>query len=292
MGGPARLLTIGGPDGLAEAGASRIADLEERWSRFLPNSEISLLNGLPGIPVEVSPETFEMIAKAVCGWEATAGAFDPTVLGALIAAGYDRTFDVLAAHRPGPSLPAAAAPGCGDVVLNAAARSVTLPPGVTMDPGGIGKGLAGDIVVRELMAAGAEGVMVDLGGDVRVAGRPPTGDAWTIAIADPLDDGRDLSAVHLLDGAVATSSTLHHSWRTGDGAISHHLIDAATGRSRSGPIVAVTVVAREGWWAEVCTKYALALGPAGADRLVNAMALFVDDAGAVTTTAGVFVAAA
>jgi FAD:protein FMN transferase len=292
MGGPGRLLTVGGSDGLAAAGVARIADLEARWSRFLPNSEITLLNGLPGLPVEVSPETYELVAKAVFGWQATSGSFDPTVLGSLLAAGYDRTFERLPAHRPVPPLPAAAAPGCGGIVLDAATRSVTLPSGVTLDPGGIGKGLAGDIVARELLAAGAEGVMVDLGGDVRVAGVPPSGDSWAIAIADPHDDDRDLTLLRLLDGAVATSSTLHRAWNIGDGATAHHLIDPATGRSRNGRIVAVTVVAGEGWWAEVSTKHALALGPERADRLVNAAALFVDATGSLLPSAGFAGAAA
>jgi thiamine biosynthesis lipoprotein len=161
---------------------------------------------------------------------------------------------------------------------------VTLPHGVTIDPGGIGKGLGGDIVARELLAAGADGVMVDLGGDVRVSGRPPAGDAWTVAIVDPVDPERDLAVVRLTDGAVATSSTRLRTWDR-DGTRSHHLIDPATGRPRVGAVVAVTVIAGEGWWAEVSTKHALALGPAhAAGRLVNAAAVFVDATGRKFTT--------
>ena len=103
-------------------------------------------------------------------WKWTGGRYDPTVLHAIEAAGYDRSFEQIEAHRPAGSGKAMPAPGCAGVVLDPHLRTVTLPPGVGFDPGGIGKGLAADLVVDLLLEEGAAGACVDLGGDGRAAG--------------------------------------------------------------------------------------------------------------------------
>src|SRR5579859_6764603 len=136
MGSDCHVIVVGDP-GLAELARLRVDDLERRWSRFLPDSEVSRLNAGHGQPARVSPATFELVRRAVAGWARTGGRFDPTVLGDLIRAGYDRPFEEVAAR---PS--AGASPwrrGCGGIRLDAANRTVTLPPDVGFDPGGLGK---------------------------------------------------------------------------------------------------------------------------------------------------------
>jgi len=95
MGTWAHVVIAGGGDrGQAlDRARRRIDDLERRWSRFLPDSEVSRLNAGAGRPVLVSPETARLVARAVDAWRLTAGRFDPTVLPALVAAGYDRPAD-------------------------------------------------------------------------------------------------------------------------------------------------------------------------------------------------------
>ena len=101
MGTQVELLAVDAPSGTLTATRGRLADLEARWSRFRPDSELSTLNRAAGRPVAVSPETLTLLALAVLGWQATGGRFDPTVLDALEAAGYDRSFDQLPTARPG-----------------------------------------------------------------------------------------------------------------------------------------------------------------------------------------------
>src|SRR5437763_13467056 len=92
MGTHVQLMACGiGPAALHDARRT-IADLEARWSRFLPTSEVSRVNANAGRWTVVSPDTFRLIEAAVVAWRVTAGRFDPTVLHALVAAGYDRTF--------------------------------------------------------------------------------------------------------------------------------------------------------------------------------------------------------
>ncbi|HET7487811.1 MAG TPA: FAD:protein FMN transferase [Acidimicrobiales bacterium] len=261
MGTAAHVVVVGGPDGLAEQAVRRLAELERRWSRFLPDSEVSRLNRAGGRLAVVSPDTALLVERAVEAWQRTAGAYDPTVLPALVAAGYDRDFAAVPADGPAPAGEAGPPPGCGGIVVHRPFNGVVLPAGVALDPGGIGKGLAADVVTAELVEAGAAGAMVNVGGDLRVRGEPPEGDTWSIAVEHPLHPERHLLELGLVDGAVATSSRLRRRWTRGGRAL-HHLIDPRTGQPVAGPLVAVTVVAADGWWAEAATK-AVFVGPAG-----------------------------
>ena len=112
-----------------------------------------------------------------------------------------------------------------------------------------------DKVVADLIGAGAAGACVNLGGDLRVAGRAPEGGDSTIAIEDPWSCDAVVD-VGIRDGAVATSSTQRRRW-TLDGVPRHHLIDPATGEPSTSDLVAVTVIAGAGWTAEVLAKAAL-----------------------------------
>jgi thiamine biosynthesis lipoprotein len=291
MGSHAQVVVVGGARTLLPRARRRLERLEACWSRFLPGSDVALLNAAGGGPVTVAPETFEAIRLAVEGWRATAGRFDPTVQRALVAAGYDRTFAAILpdtpapAHGPAPG-DAGPAPGAGAIVLDAARSRVTLPAEAGIDLGGIGKGLGADLVVADLLAAGADGACVNLGGDVRVAGQAPGPHGWVVGIEHPGAAGEEVARVALADGAVATSTPLARRWRQG-GAERHHLVDPATG-SQVGPGLAqVSVVAGAGWWAEVLAKAALVAGPDGCLGVLSSAGvagLALDDAGNLSAT--------
>lgn len=245
---------VAGPDAeeALDAAEARVAELEARWSRFRDGSDVSRLNAAGGRAVAVHPETIELVDAACRWWAATEGRFDPTVLAALEAAGYDR--DRATGH--GPIGTGAPAPGCAEIELDRRAGMVRLPPQVRIDLGGIGKGWTADLLAQQLQHH--RGGLVDLGGDLRAWGRPPQGEGWPIAV-DDLRDGSQLAVLGLTEGAVATSSTLRRRWS--DGARhAHHLIDPRTGQPTSGEVVSVTVVAGRAAPAEVLAKAALVTG--------------------------------
>jgi len=245
---------------LSEA-AREIATLERRWSRFLPDSEISILNRSNGTPVIVSAETFHVVQAAVDGATATDGRFDPTVHDAMLALGYGCTFDeMVEAEQPGP-LAANAAPGVTGIEFDDAIHAVRLPPGVTLDLGGIGKGTAADIVSASVMRRGARGVAVSIGGDVRVRGESPSGSGWVFETGAPMAPFPPLD-----DGGVCTSSTGRRRWRTAHGD-AHHIVDPRTGRSTVGPIASITVVGGSAQQAEVLTKAAIVAGRSAPELL-------------------------
>jgi thiamine biosynthesis lipoprotein len=259
MGSDAHLLVVTGhdrPDAghLLSTGWARIDELEGLWSRFRTDSEVTALTRHSGTPVVVSAETFSLVEHAIAAWELTDGRFDPTVAAALDAYGYDRDLDDVL-RGPAREAPRRAqpAPGLAGTWLDADLPAVALPAGVGFDPGGIGKGLAADMVAQALLDAGAAGALVNLGGDLRAAGEAPDPRGWAIGLPDPLRPGRELARLALAAGAVATSSRLRRRWPTLGGE-AHHLIDPATGRPADTPTVAVTVVADRAWRAEALAK--------------------------------------
>jgi thiamine biosynthesis lipoprotein len=293
MGTDAHVIAVGGSTRLLERARARIDDLESRWSRFLPGSELSQLNAAAGQPVIVASVTFELIARAVDGWQQTGGRFDPTVLPALVAAGYDRSFETVERDARESAAPSTPAPGCAELSLDPIVRSVTLPPGVALDLGGIGKGFAADLVSAELLQDGATGACVNLGGDARVRGASPgDGRAWLVEVASEPGVARPHSPLTFgfADGAVATTSSRRRAWRRA-GARLHHVIDPRTGRPVDAPPTSATVVAADAWQAEVLAKAAFAAGtPSEAERLLEPMGatgILVDAAGTTRRLRGI-----
>jgi FAD:protein FMN transferase len=284
MGSDAHVIIVGGPRGLIDIACPRIADLEDRWSRFVPTSEVNELNRNAGRPVTVSSDTVLLVRRAIEAWRLTGGSFDPTILGAVIRAGYDRSLSDIADERSTAPISALVV-GCTDIVIDGA--TVCLPAGTGFDPGGIGKGLAADLVVAEMLAAGAVGVCINLGGDLRVAGEGPDCGPWTVAIEHPsLDEPVALVGLHA--GAVATSTTLRRTWRI-DGQTRHHLIDPFTGEPSASDLNLVSVIGGEAWMSEVLAKAMLLRGAERAFDIIDTniiQALTVDNDGVVRSTPG------
>jgi FAD:protein FMN transferase len=266
MGTDVHVTALGGPAGLVDQAAPSVEALEARWSRFRNTSELCRLNDATGRPVLVSPDTFDLIQCAIEAWRITDGRYDPTVLHALIALGYDRDFASVEPDRSEAAPSPAPVPGCLGIELDPLVNSVLLPDGVALDLGGIGKGRAADLLAAKLLDAGAAGACVNLGGDLRVAGEPPSPQGWMVEIDDPFETG-DAGSVALLHGAVATSTRLRRAWSR-DGRPLHHLVDPATGAPAESGLASVTVLAGEAWWAEVLAKAAFVAGPEAGVRLL------------------------
>lgn len=297
MGSDAHVIVVGErPDDLLDHAHARVEQLEARWSRFRASSDICRLNASGGRPLAVSWETALLVRRAIDAWRATGGGFDPTVLPAVIAAGYDRDF-VEIGRTAGPS--GGRGPAGGEAAIGAPTdivvdgHTVQLPAGTTFDPGGIGKGLAADLVATELLEHGASAVCVNLGGDVRAIGDHtapgnaswPRQRSWLIDIEAPRHPAA-LAQVRTTDGAVATSTTLLRRWVHEFGE-AHHLIDPGTSRPSTSDVVLVAVSAGEAWEAETLAKACLLRGATRVFDLIRptqwALALTAD--GRVLTTA-------
>jgi FAD:protein FMN transferase len=285
MGSDVHVLVVGGSIRLLDVARELVEDLEEKWSRFRPTSEISRLNERTGTPVRVSPETVGLVERALEGARLTQGRYDPTVLGAVLRAGYDRSFELLTDETTGNGSPLRM--GYQGIEVDPVRSLVTLPGGVGFDPGGIGKGYAADLLAQELIREGAAGVCANLGGDLRVRGRGPAGGSWPVGIEHPLDP-KAIQTLCLADGAVATSTRLRRVWGPQDER-RHHLIDPESGRPAASGLLSASVVAAEGWQAEVVAKAAFVSGLARGLALIAATGtegLLIDDPGSAYPSFG------
>ncbi|HEX6580936.1 MAG TPA: FAD:protein FMN transferase [Actinomycetota bacterium] len=239
MGTTVRVLTSDdAPTDVVSASARRILRTfereEGRFSRFRSDSELSLVNAAAGRSMRVSIPFASVVRSALDAAASTEGLFDPTVLGAMDAIGYDRDFDELLAGARGALHPIHPCGRWRDVTLED--DHLTLPAGVGLDLGGLVKGWTADLAAIRGVDLGLRWVLVNAGGDLRIAGDAPRID---IAIEDPDDPRTELGRLWVRGGGAATSSTRSRSW--GDGF--HHVIDPRTGQPSMTDLVQVTVVA-------------------------------------------------
>jgi thiamine biosynthesis lipoprotein len=281
---------------LLDLAVERVELLEECWSRFRPTSALNQLNARAGQgPIQVPADLLLLVERMKKAWSLSNGLFDPTVLTSMQALGYDADFDVVTARPSAAALDdviVSATPGMSGVVVDPVNSSVALPAGVGIDPGAIGKGLAADVIAGELYDAGADGVLVNLGGDLAFIGATADGSGWTIGVEDerrPVgDDDRILRRFEFPDGAttagIATSTTLKRRWAQGR---RHHVIDPRTGSMSISDLVQVTIVADEAWHAEVLATTALLMTADEAERWLrdtDITAILVTADTAVVTT--------
>jgi thiamine biosynthesis lipoprotein len=142
---------------------------------------------------------------------------------------------------------------------------VRRPPGVRIDTGGSGKGLAADAVAHGLR--GYSRFVVDCGGDVRVGGPATEAEPYEVEVEHPMS--RECS--HLLrlgPCGVATSGIAGRLWEAG-GGYAHHVLDPSSGRSAWTGLIAVTALAPTVLEAETVAKAALLSGPDGGRRLLG-----------------------
>ncbi len=264
MASAVQVIGVGTSDESLRRAERRVRALEARWSRFLASSELSALNAATDDWVAVSRDTIVLVDAMQRGLELGGGHYDPTLLHEVIAVGYrssidDDTVTGLALALPDRSRTLA------EVVIDHEGSAIWMPAGLALDPGGIGKGLAADLVALELVADGASGALVSIGGDLAAVGTPPSADGWRIRIADPENLEATQATITIDGGGVATSST---RIRRFDNGRRHHLIDPVTGRSSTSDLMAATVVGPSGWQAEVHATTALLLGSvAGREHL-------------------------
>ena len=250
MGGTAHIVVVGGTEAMLDRAVALADRCEARWSRFLPTSDVSRLNVARGATVDVDPLTVTLIEAMTEAVTITDGDFAPTLLPWLIAAGYGASVTApdLVTELPQDSV---AGGDIRAVVING--LSVRLPPHVTVDAGGIGKGLAADLVVAALIDDGAAGALAEISGDVVVAGDAPDGVAWRLAVEDPFRPDAIRGLVRMASGALVTSSQRKRRFTTERGE-RHHLIDPRTGDSVVTDVQTVSVIAGSGARAEALAK--------------------------------------
>lgn len=266
---------LGSPPSAAERIERELHDFDRRLSRFRPESELCGLNADRREEVPASELLREVVRAGLWAAEHSAGLVDPTLLDELEAAGYQASREVLqrvpladglaAAPPRRPATPSAAG-AWRTIVVDDEGGLIRRPPGVRFDTGGIGKGLAADLMARRLRSYGR--YAIDCGGDVRIGGRLPDAFPLDIEIQHPLT-GETVQTLRIRSGAIATSGLDVNVWRRPGGGYAHHLLDPATGEPAWTGLVGATARAATAVEAETLAKAALLGGPEHARALLG-----------------------
>jgi len=241
-----------------ERAAQQVRQYEQRFSRFRPESELSRLNESSQEQVQVGAELGALLARSLEYARITGGLFDPVVLVDLLMLGYDRTFDEVRDRPHNGAVGETPRLRWRDVVVDAVHQVVARPSGARVDLGGIAKGAAADAAIAELSSY--PGALVDLGGDIRVQGRPIDSDFWIIEVEDGQRPDGAVDYIRLRNGAVATSSLRKRRWLH-NGDIVHHIIDPRSGRPAHSGVLQCSVIADTTEHAEVAAKVGFIRGP-------------------------------
>ncbi len=274
-----------------------LAALDAACSRFRADAEIVALDNAPQDghgrtrPVPVSPVLAEALAVALRAARLTDGDVDPTVGGALSAAGYDRDFALVQLDGPPVRLTVRSIPGWRAIELDESAGLVSVPAGTRLDLGATAKAWAADRAAARIAAELGCGVLVNLGGDIAVSGPAPHG-GWRIRVQDvtgrPEDPPAGPSAVIAVrTGGLATSSTAARRWRRG-GDVLHHILDPRSGRPAAPVWRTASVAAASCADANAASTAAIIRGEAALAWLagLGLPARLVAESGAVVTLGG------
>jgi FAD:protein FMN transferase len=257
-------------------------EVEAQCTRFDPTSPLMQANAAGDDWCHVPPRCYAAIREAALAYDSTSGRFDPRILRALQAMGYDRSLP----FARGPVVVDERAPFIGvDTVwqpgLDEAGGAVRVGP-IPIDLGGIGKGLALRWAVEQIRDD-CDAFLIEAGGDCYLAGDGPAGAGWQVAVEDPRKSSVPVAVLTLRDMACATSSIGIRHWMSGGRSV-HHIIDPRTGAPGGPGLLSVTVVGPDPAMYEVWSKVLFLSGRDGiaeAAGLRELPGLWVADDGAV-----------
>ena len=279
------------PTGMTDAWVKQLADetldrVNRLMSTYREDSELSRFNrhDQPA-PFPVSEETYKVFEIAQQIAAESGGAFDVTVGPLVNAWGFG---------------PAAFEKPPDETTLNTLLQctgyeKITLHPGpaiskarpdVYCDLSAIAKGYAVDAVAEAFEQAGITRYMIEVGGEIRVAGRNPRGAAWTLGIEAPKRGVRELhTAIGMEQGTLATSGDYRNMYEL-DGRLVSHTIDPHTGYPIQHALASASVIHSSCTWADGYATALMALGPEKAEAFARerglAVLLLVHDADANT----------
>lgn len=276
----------------------RCVFFEGRLSRMRDDSDISRAHKRSPEPVEIAPETAQLVRDALGYCTNSRGCFDIT-MGTLT-----RLWDFHEGVVPTKLDLARALPhvGVGHIHMDEDVGAPTLSiddPATVLDLGGVAKGFIADDLARLLVDAGVERFVINLGGNVLVRGgrpqdavsRPPVreGSPWKVGIVNPRDPGHYRAIVEISDGSVVTSG-LHERRFTKGGRTYHHILSPADGMPARTDVASATIIANRSMDCDGYSTTALMLGMDEGlefvEGLIGIEAVLISDTDEVRWTSG------
>lgn len=258
--------------------AARLYELDEKFSAYKEESEISMLNSAAGItPVKLSEDTFEILDIAKKYSMETNGYFDVTI-GAL----YDLWGFNDEPHRPTPEEISKAIHKTGFDFLKLdkdAGTAELVKSEMKVDLGAIAKGYAADEIVKILKKHKINSALVNLGGNIYSLGTLADGTIRSIGIQDPGDSSKLVGSIKIGNSAVVTSGDYIRFFEQ-DGEKYHHILNPYTGMPSNSGLKSVTIVGKNATIADILSTACFVIGYENSLPLLkecDAEAVFVTD---------------
>lgn len=272
-----------------DAAAAEISRLDTLWSVGSPESEISQLNQ-KGSAV-LSPETADVVERALSLSQESGGAFDITIYPLMELWGFtsgDYCVPTAAEISEKRSHVDSAA-----LTYDRSSRSLSLPDGMSVDLGGIAKGYTSSRVMEVFRDYGVASGMVSLGGNVQLCGTKPDGSLWRVGIENPDESvvkSDMVGVLSLRDKAVITSGGYERYFEE-DGVCYHHILDPKSGYPAQNGLISVTIVSEDGTLADALSTALFVMGKEAALELWRSHAdsfdaVLVEEDGTITVTTG------
>lgn len=240
---------------------ARILELEKEWSVTDESSQIYQANHSGGSPVTLSDDTRDVVSFALEMAEKTGGALEPTIYPVLEAWGFTTDENRI----PAPDEIQTLLEHVGYEQVSLSGNELTLPEGVELDLGAVGKGYAGDAAAEVIKEQGVTSALLDLGGNIQAVGKRPDGTDWRIGIRNPFGDGQ-MGMLLASDCAVVTSGSYERYFVGEDGKEYTHIIDPETGYPVDNGLVSVSIITEEGKVADALSTSMFVKGLEGAEE--------------------------
>lgn len=256
-------LTAYGPDGetALELAKARIRELESLWSVTDEDSEIYAANHSGGTAADISADTEELLRFALDMARETGGALEPTIYPVLTAWGFTTgSYQIPEQEELDRLLELV-----GYEAIGLTDSTVTVPDGMMLDLGAVGKGYAADETAAILRESGVESALLDFGGNILTVGSKPDGTPWRIGVRDPDTEG-NLGVLEVADQSVVVSGGYEKYFVGEDGERYWHIIDPETGRPAQSGLVQVAIVSRE---SKLCDALSTAIFVMGLDKAID-----------------------
>lgn len=287
-----------------------VRELEQKeLSWRIEGSEVARINGLAdersseegqppgqekGIAVSVSPPMRDILTQIWQVSEDSGGALDVT-LGRL-----SRLWNLDGREEAGDGTAFSGVPADGQIqaALDQTGYGrvgfwedgITLPPGMQLDLGSVGKGIACDRIRAYLLSQPQiTGAVVAVGGSVVTYGQKSDGSPWKVAIVHPREEGNYLGVLSLTGEQFVSTSGDYERYVMVDGVRYHHILDPATGYPACSNLCSVTVVCGSGLLADALSTACFVLGSEqgmGLAEIYGAEALLVEEDGTMHMTEG------
>ncbi len=262
------------PKALASGVQGVLDGIHHDMSTYLPDSDLSRFNRA-GVDeaVPVSARTLAVTLAALDVARETDYAFNPAV-GALVELWGFGAAEARPALPDDSAIEAAMATARLDrLQVDAAASALRKSAPLSLDLSAIAKGYGVDQVAQWLEQQGLGDYLVEVGGELKTAGRNPDGRLWRVGIEKPqLVPGQAELAIALSGQAIATSGD-YRNYREVDGQRFSHEIDPRTGRPISHNLASASVIADSAMLADGYATALMVMGPDAALRFANQRAL-------------------